>query len=176
MFWEQISTYLTIFSNATEDVKGAERRDQSHSTLLCNCLFQRLEVNWIFPSSWLCASIPHLYKPGIWTRCFWRSGPDAILYNCQPVKQSIWDQTSLNFSTEFSLFLRQSFTNAVHTCTAPGAGSALSDDKECGSIVTNDCSFRPEVRKRGTEKAVSFILWAPKERLFSNFLFQISYT
>lgn len=141
-------------SNVTEHVKRAERRDHSHSTLLFNCLLHRPEVNWIFPSSWLCASISHLYKQGIWTRCFWRSGPDVILYNCQPVNQSIWGKTSLNFNTKFSLYLYQSLINAVHTCTTPGAGSALSDDKECGLIVTDDCSFHPEVRKRGTEKAV----------------------
>lgn len=50
----------------------------------------------------------------------------------------------------------------------------LSDDWECGSIVTNDWSFCPGVRKEGIEKAVGFILWVSKERIFSNFLFQIS--
>lgn len=48
------------FGNVTKDAKSAERREHFHCPLLFNCIFHRLVVHWLLPSSWLWDSIPHL--------------------------------------------------------------------------------------------------------------------
>lgn len=88
------------------------REKGTFSLNITNSLFHRLKVNWLSLASWPWASLFSSIKQGIWTRCFRRSLPDAILCN-----SALWTRVSGRkhlwaFTPGFPLLLH-SFINAV---------------------------------------------------------------